>query len=340
MRSPVRVAGPARSLLAVLLAVALLLLGACGSDGDDGADGADNTWSDGATRTVTTDMGRVTIPTDPQRVVVLNQALAGYLYHLDIPVAGTLPTAADTDDTSYESYWADDAEEDGTVVLPWSSDGFDLEAILKLKPDLIVAGGVGFPLAQATKAYDKLTDIAPTVIVSGKLDTWQKQFAYLAEDVFEKPAVYQELLADYRDRIKEVKAAITPPPGPVSYLTVTADGTAYGLIESLGLPKELKKVGLEPAPLYASGHFKAYVSGGDAFPLSTEQVGQYITQKSVFIMGFNADTTDVKTLSKNPVYAALPAFKSGHAYDLPWWGLRGDYDESMALLTKVEKLFG
>lgn len=75
------------------------------------------------------------------------------------------------------------------------------------------------------------------------------------------------------------------------------------------------------------------------FELSTEKVGQTITQPSVFVMGFNADTTDVATLKKNPVYGALPAFKANQAYDLPHWVLRGDYDESMALLDIIEKKF-
>lgn len=75
------------------------------------------------------------------------------------------------------------------------------------------------------------------------------------------------------------------------------------------------------------------------FELSTEKVGQTITQPSVFVMGFNGDTTDVATLKKNPVYGALPAFKANQAYDLPHWVLRGDYDESMALLDIIEKQF-
>ncbi|ATL25651.1 ABC-type Fe3+-hydroxamate transport system, periplasmic component [Streptomyces formicae] len=166
-----------------------------------------------------------------------------------------------------------EAKKDGTTFLPWSVDGFDLEAILALDPDLIVGGGIGFPLFQAEKVYDKLSDIAPTVLVGKKLGDWRGQFSFLADDVF------------------------------------------------------------------AKGGFKVYGQGGDMFELSTEKVGQTITQPSVFVMGFNADTTDVATLKKNPVYGALPAFKSDHAYDLPYWVLRGDYDESMALLDIIEQKF-
>lgn len=324
---------PAR-LLACALVAALALTGcSAASSSDDGGQA-----SAAKTRTVTTDYGKVAVPTEPQRVVVLNHALAGYLYDLDVPVHATIPETADGKG-EFSPYWEKEAKEDSTTFLPWSVDGFDLEAILALDPDLIVGGGIGFPLFQAEKVYDDLSDIAPTVLVGKKLGDWRSQFSFLADDVFGKADVYEEHLAAYDRRIAEVKEAITPPAGPVAFLALTGDGTAYGLVESVGLPTELKKVGITPAPVFAEGGFKVYGQGGDMFELSTEKVGQTITQPSVFVMGFNADTTDVATLKKNPVYGALPAFRANHAYDLPHWVLRGDYDESMALLDIVEKRF-
>ncbi|MFD5217761.1 ABC transporter substrate-binding protein [Streptomyces tendae] len=328
MLAPVR-------LLAVALVATLALTGCAASD-DSSGDG--DKASAAKTRTVATDYGEVKVPTEPKRVVVLNHALAGYLYDLDVPVRATIPEDADGKG-EFSQYWAKEAKEDGTTFLPWSVDGFDLEAILALEPDLIVGGGIGFPLFQAEKVYDDLSDIAPTVLVGKKLGDWRAQFSFLAEDVFGKGDVYDRHVAAYDKRIAEVKDAVEPPPGPVSFLAFTGDGTAYGLVESVGLPAEFKKVGIEPAPVFADGGFKVYGQGGDMFELSTEKAGQTITQPSVFVMGFNADTTDVATLKKNPVYGALPAFKSGHAYDLPYWVLRGDYDESMALLDIIEKEF-
>ncbi|MET8666493.1 ABC transporter substrate-binding protein [Streptomyces tendae] len=328
MLAPVR-------LLAVALVATLALTGCAASD-DSSGDG--DKASAAKTRTVATDYGEVKVPTEPKRVVVLNHALAGYLYDLDVPVRATIPEDADGKG-EFSPYWAKEAKEDGTTFLPWSVDGFDLEAILALEPDLIVGGGIGFPLFQAEKVYDDLSDIAPTVLVGKKLGDWRAQFSFLAEDVFGKGDVYDRHVAAYDKRIAEVKDAVEPPPGPVSFLAFTGDGTAYGLVESVGLPAEFKKVGIEPAPVFADGGFKVYGQGGDMFELSTEKAGQTITQPSVFVMGFNADTTDVATLKKNPVYGALPAFKSGHAYDLPYWVLRGDYDESMALLDIIEKEF-
>lgn len=221
---------PAR-LLAVAVVAALALTGCSAADPSGDGDKA----SAAKTRTVTTDYGKVKVPAEPKKVVVLNHALAGYLYDLDVPVHATIPEDADGKG-EFSPYWEKEAKEDGTTFLPWSVDGFDLEAILALEPDLIVGGGIGFPLFQAEKVYDDLTDIAPTVLVGKKLGDWRSQFSFLAGDVFGKADVYDKHLAAYDKRIDEVKKAIKPPAGPVSFLTFTGDGTAFGLVESVGLP--------------------------------------------------------------------------------------------------------
>ncbi|WP_430592419.1 ABC transporter substrate-binding protein [Humidisolicoccus flavus] len=332
-----------RPLGALALLGALVLTG-CSSDTSPEASGspeASNSPSSDAAadRTVTTDYGDVVVPGDAERIVVLNYALAGYLYTLDVPVFATIPEDADATEGEFSPAWAADAEADGTVFLPWSVDGFDLEAILESDPDLIIGGGIGFPLFQAEQVYDELSAIAPTVLVGKALGSWQQQFDFLANDVFDRGEEYDAAIAAYDTRVEEVAATITPPPSPVSFLTFTADGTAYALVETVGLPTEFAAVGIEPAPIFAEGDFEVYGGGGDMFELSTEQAGQVITQPTVFVMGFNGDTIDVATLMENPVYAALPAFQSSNAYDLPYNVLRGDYDDAMELLDIIESLF-
>lgn len=325
---------PLLSSMSVFTAGALALT-ACGAD--ESTSEAEEAAGSG-TRVVETEQGQVSVPRAPERVVVLNHALAGYLYHLDVPVVGVIPETADTDG-AFSEHWAGAAEEDGTELLPWSSDGFDLEAILGLEPDLIVAGGLGFPHFQAVEAYDRLGEIAPTVIVDDTRTTWQDQFSFLAEEVFEDPERYEELAATYDERVEEVEAAITVPPNPATFLTVTADQTPYVLIEGMGLPKTFERLGFETDTLFAENDFEPYTAGGDMFEVSSEQVGQLVDAPTVFIIGFHGDTADVESLSESSVYSALPAFEEGDAYDLPHWGLRGDYDEELALLDVVEERF-
>lgn len=322
---------------AAIAVIAGLSLSGCAAPESAGAESG--AAAESATRVVTTDQGDVSIPAEPQRVVLLNYALAGYLYDLDVPVVGMIPEDADADEGAFSEFWAEDAEAAGTDFLPWSTDGFDLEAILAMEPDLIIAGGLGFPNMQAVEAYDQLTAIAPTVIVSQDKTEWQDQFSYLANEVFAQPQVYDDALANYEARVAEVRDAITVPAGESIFVSLTADQVPYVLIEDQGLPAMFTDLGFTPAPLFASGEFEAYTSGGDMFELSTEQVGQVATQPTMFFSGFNGPTVDLATLQASPVYSALPSFQAGQAYELPYWSLRGDYDEALAVLDLVEAQF-
>lgn len=321
---------------------ALLIVSGCsgnaGQESEGGEDGSSQNAGEDATRTVETGQGEVEIPEDPQRIVVLNYSLAGYLFNLDAPVVATTSRDFDYEGT-FPDEWSDKAESEGTEWLPWSADGFDLEAVLDAEPDLIIGGGLGFPNGLAVDAYDELSRIAPTVIVDGELDPWQEQLEFLAVDVFDDQQTYDSLVAAYQERRDEVSENITPPEGEVAYVSFTADESPYVIIEDQGLPVALEEVGIEAAPLFEEGDFEPYAQAGDMFPLSSEEVGETLTQPTLFVMGFNADTTDVETLSENPVYSSLPAFENDQAYDLPYWALRSNYDEAMNTLDVIEETF-
>ncbi len=332
---------PLRRPLAVLAAAAVLALSACSADPaptDVGGE-PEETASQATEHVVTTDLGDVTVPADPQRVVVLNHALAGYLYELDVPVLATVPEVTEDPDPKFSPFWEDQAEADGTELMEWSSDGYNLEAILALEPDLIVGGGWGFPLKQAMDVYDGLSQIAPTVLVSGDYTTWQEQFAFLADDVFDKGETFEELSAGYDDRLAEVGEAITVPEGETAFLALTAEGTTFALNEGEGLPAIFERLGFAIQPIQEQTGAEPYTPGGDMFEVSAEQVASVVTAPNVFVIGFNGAQIDFDALAADPVYAGLPSFSSGHADELPTWTIRSDYHEAMGLLDVVEEQF-
>lgn len=166
---------------------------------------------------------------------------------------------------------------------------------------------------QAVESYDRLTEIAPTVIVSNALLTWQDQLGFIADDVLGQTEKEQELL--------------------------TADGTPYSLPESSALPQTLAAVGFEPAPVIADNpDFEVYGTG-DSFELSTEQVSQVFTAPMIFAFSFVDGGADPATLAGDPVYAGLPAFQSGQVHDLPYWAYRADYIRTMDLLDNIQQQF-
>jgi iron complex transport system substrate-binding protein len=322
-----------RYLVAILCAVGLVA--GCGGGGS-----SDSPADANATRTVSTVKGDVTIPAKPKRVVLLNYNLAGYLYDLGLPVVSMVTEYTDRDPAKAQPFdaWKDDFTKAGTKFMHWPAGGYNIEAIAAEKPDLIVGGGLGFPFKQTNDAYDRLKAIAPTIVVDNKLESWNQQFEFLAK-AFDQPQVYQDAVKKYDDRVAQVKAAITPPPGPVAFLSMTAQGKAYGLIENRGVPAEFAKLGIEPAPIFASGKFKPYTAGGDSYEITQEALPSTVTQPSVFIVGFSGQTFDANSLRSQPVYASLPAFAANRAFDLPYWVQRPDFDKAMATLDVVEKMF-
>lgn len=329
-----------RAVPAVLLSASLLALAGCATTvPGSGGTTPDTDAAADATRVVTTDQGDVTIPDEPERIIVLNSNLAGYLFALDVPVLATLPEAVGEVDPDYPEFWAEEATEAETVILPWSEDGFDFEAMLELDPDLIIAGGQGFSAFQAVEAYDRLTEVAPTVIVSSSLLTWQEQLDFIADDILDDAEGGAELLAAYDARVAEVADAITLPDTPVAYLVTTVD-TPYSLPENSALPQALAELGFEPAPVIADNPgFETYGTG-DSFELSTEQLSQVFTAPSMFVFPFyEGEGPEIEDLVADPLYASLPAFENGQVYALPSWVYRADYLKSMAMLNYIEEHF-
>ncbi|WP_210769286.1 ABC transporter substrate-binding protein [Occultella kanbiaonis] len=329
-----------RPLLALpAAALAVALLAGCGGTADGDADttptGGDEAAAD---RVVETIQGEVTVPGDPERIVVLNSALTGFFYALEVPVVGSVPL--NTESTEFPPFWADEAAADGTEIVPWSNDGFDLEAILLMAPDLIVAGGQGFPGMQAIEAYEQLTEIAPTVIVDQALPDWHTQLAYIAGDVLDRPEDAQALEDTYAARAAQVRDAITVPPTPVAYLLMLPDLRPFSIPEESALPQAMAELGFEPQPLLAENpHFEP-LGSGDSFEMSTEQVAQAVTAPTVFVLGFQSEVISAAELGEDPTYGDLPAFQAGRAYDLPYWAHRADYQTALELLDHIEAEFG
>ncbi len=321
---------------ALLVGASLLLISACAGPSDASDDGPSANGSE--TRMVATEQGEVEVPEDPKRVVVLNYALTGYLFDLDVPVVATTPEVTESDG-EFSPFWSEKAEAKGTEFLPWSNDGFDLEAIIAADPGLIIAGGIGFPLKHATDAYDKLQEVAPTVFVSGDKQTWQDQFSSIASDVLGREADYEKFESAYEDRVAEVKDNISIPESEISILTLDSKDTPYILIEDKSLSAELEPLGFTTAPLFEENDIEPYTAGGDMFGPSLEVLPDVLRSETVFVVGFNNASIGVDDLKDEAPYDRVPAFESGQVHDLPYWSMRGDYDEAMALLDIVEEMF-
>lgn len=331
-----------RHTLAVVPALlASLLLTACGGGDEEVAapqgDGDPGPGGSAETRVVSTEQGDVEIPADPQKVVVLNPALTGYLYALETPVHAAVPL--NTDVQEFPASYADEAAEDGTEFVPWSNDGFDLEFLQLAEPDLIIAGGNGFPGMQAIEVYEDLSGIAPTVIAPREARSWQEELDFLADDVLDKPDAATELVEGYEARVAEVADAIETPQTPVGYLLLLADERRWTLPEDSQLPTLLADVGMDPYPVMAEHDKVIRFGSGDTAEVPSELASEVFVAPTLFVTGFQVDNVDLEALGQDPILGGLPAFESGAVHELPEWSHRPDYYGALLLLDQIEQEF-
>lgn len=154
--SPLRSA----TLVSVLTAT-LLVLTACG--GSSNNDSADPATEAGAGVTVDTSFGEVTVPEDPQKIVVIGADLVDMLVSLDEQPVAFAGSGEQSEEALIEaSPWLDGiytGEFDPALVT--AEYKVSAEAVANHDPDLII----GRPYYIEEQQYQQLSAIAPTVVL-------------------------------------------------------------------------------------------------------------------------------------------------------------------------------
>jgi len=187
--------------VAVLVAATLLTVGvltACGAGATDEAAGPQPT---AGSVTVQHKFGETVVPADPKRVVTVGWNDQDFVLAL-----GVVPVAAREFFERYDEFpWVQKAT-GGKGVPTWGADTIDFEAIAKEQPDVI------FAIYEAIDrpTYDKLAQIAPTVIQSDKYadeeTPWDVQLLTTGKALGkERPA--KDLVDGVTKKIEEAKAA-------------------------------------------------------------------------------------------------------------------------------------
>ncbi len=322
--------------LRVFAAVAAVTLGLTGCS--DSSSGDDSTGSSaGDTRVVQTDKGEVTVPAEPQRIAVLSAGLAGYLFTLDAPVAitDTRVLGVTNLDGGFPPQWAEQAEAQGTEELP-SGETLNIEAIAQAEPDLIIGGGQGISSVQAEEFYDTLTAIAPTVLISSSVNTWQGQLEAVADAAGESDKV-DGLMEAYDNKVAEVKESITVPGSPVSYLLSLSTNEPAFIPQTATLPTLLSAVGFEPDDVITKANNPELYGSGDSFIISNELLAPVGSAPVMFVVPVAGRT--LAELQQDPLYTGLPAFAGNKVFELPATSYRPDYDGVMATLDQVQEMF-
>ena len=329
-----------RAVLAAAGGLALLLAGCGGSGGSaagSAASAAASSSSAPATRTISTAQGEITVPGDPQRIVVLSGGLAGYLFALDAPVVATdTRVLGVTDlDGGFPPSWSAEAQQQGTTALP-AGEQLNVEAVAAAQPDLIIGGGQGITAVQAEQNYDALSAIAPTVLVPATTTAWQEQLDLVAEAAGRGDGV-QELTSTYEEKVAQVRQEVEVPPGNAVFILSLPNGKPYLVPADAALPQLTAEVGFTPDDVVTKAGNPPLYGSGDSFEVSPELLAGTADAPNAFVVDLGGRS--LAELKTDPLYAALPSFAAGNVWELPATSYRPDYDGAVGALDTLAQLF-
>ncbi|MCC2031528.1 Fe2+-enterobactin ABC transporter substrate-binding protein [Microbacterium allomyrinae] len=325
-----------RSKLALAAAAASLVLAVSGCaaspvPAESTADAASGDWP----RTIVHEAGTTEIPAQPENIVSTSLTLTGTLLAIEAPLTATATTTVSdvTDENGFFSQWADVATAAGVEEL-YPNLEFDEEAVIAAAPDLIVVSSSG---ADSTAdQYEKLSAIAPTIVLNYGDTTWQELAAILGEATGHEDEA-DAVVADFDARTAEVAAAITVPEGTANAIVwngtenptaFAKEGSAHAdLLESLGFT-------IEGAPDELDTSEQARQ---DFAFLAIENVTTALTGSTVFLV--NGGDVAESDLLTTPVLATAPAIVSGQVYPLGPTSFRIDYYSASQIVDYIESTF-
>ncbi|WP_273726866.1 MULTISPECIES: Fe2+-enterobactin ABC transporter substrate-binding protein [Brucella/Ochrobactrum group] len=295
------------------------------------AQSQDDTWP----RTVKHYSGELTLKSKPLRIVSTAPSLTGILLAINAPLiasAATTPSIL-TDDKGFFSQWAKVADERGVEVL-YSNLDFDIEAIIALEPDLVIASATGAD--SVLQHYPELkAQGIPTMVVNYSNQSWQE----IAAEIGKATGLEQEADAAgkrFNDYASKVASEMKPSQEPItivgynignSYSIGKVDSAQGQLLQALGFK-------VEGLPASLAGQV---TRSSDFDFISHENLSAAITGKSVFLL--RGLDPDVSAFLKDPVLANLEAVKSKRVYPLGATSFRIDYYSGIQLIDIVAANF-
>lgn len=297
-----------RTLAATAAAAALVLaLGGCSSGGDGKKTSGSSGKNSGAFPvSVKSALGTAEIKAQPERVVTLGQGSAETAIALGHTPVGIEKYEWGSDKTGYLP-WIHEAVKKSGDKLPTQFTGgedIDFEAITELEPDVILAPWSGI----TQKDYDILEDIAPTVAYPDLpwSTDWDQQIEIIAK-ALGQPEKAKTLTSKIEKQLAD--AAATRPEykkHTFSYIYNTGPGTLGVFKPDEQRVKMVSSLGLTVDPVVNT--FKE-TKGTDSALIGLENAEKLKDSDLVFT--FYMDDKARKEIEAQPLYAAIPAVKSG-----------------------------
>lgn len=299
-----------RALVVATTAAAVLALSACSSDSSDDVTGA-GTPAPAAEAgafpvTITGALGETTLEEAPERVVTLGWGASDIVLSLGVVPVGIEADAWAGDDDGYQPWFRDAVEKRG-ADLPTTIDMYpelDIEAVVELAPDLVVAPQSG--LDQAT--FDQLSAFTKVVAYpEGPWVTPLDEQIQIAATALGTPDAAQPLIDTIATTLADAGAEHPEFAGiTVAYVASQEIGSLAAYVPGDPRVDLLTGLGFRLAPSVAdltapTGLFTADIGLEHADELS---------DVDVLFTWFNSRDEQAATEAQ-PLFASIPAFASG-----------------------------
>lgn len=238
--------------------------------------------------TLTDDEGTaVTLPSEPQRIVALTPAVTETLFAVG---AGARVVAKVEDVADYPP-----AAHDLPVVAKFGS--VDVEKIVALQADLVIAGGNGFnPPASVTKL--RSLGIPVLVVYAPDVEGVFKDIELVGSAVG-VPGVAKDLTAAMRANFDQVGAAARSLSKPRTFYEIDATNAIYGPAQDSFLEAMITLAGGDPITTGSS----------TAYEISLETLVK--ADPEVILLGDAAYGVTADVVAKRPGWAGMTAVKAG-----------------------------
>ena len=292
--------------------------------------------SEGWPRQLSSGKYPLTLTQPPQRIVSTSVTLTGSLLAIDAPViasAAAMPGKRFTDRQGFFRQWGDIARQRNVQRL-YSGEAA-VETIAAARPDLIVVSATGNDSALAL--YSQLAAIAPTLVVNYDDKSWQQLMQDLGRATGHEAQAKQKI-ADFEQRLRQVRQEISLPPQPVSALVYNRHGPLINLWTSESAQGQLlQQLGFTLAPLPLGFNRRDLQQRRDKVQLSGEALIMGLTGQTLLM--FAADDNEAAALMREPLLAASPAVQQKRVVALGNDSFRLDYYSAGHLLTRIEQRF-
>ncbi|CAM3598543.1 MULTISPECIES: ABC transporter substrate-binding protein [Saccharibacillus] len=167
-------------------------------------------------RTYTDLYGEVSIPADPQRVLVTSSRYAEYLASM-----GEAPDMVLYTSSVEPEYRTQYLQEQGVEIIEYPQYEHNFELLLSLAPDLIVAPGISVD----ESTYEQMTKIAPTVALDSTVGM-EESMPKLAQ-LFDKQSESDAEMAAYHAKTAEAASQLEQALGDRTVLVLRVEAKQY-----------------------------------------------------------------------------------------------------------------